>query len=346
MEGTLLKLLSVSLIACIAAPVAFAADLPTKKAPPAPFVAPPPAFSWTGWYFGATAGLAHSNNNLKAAAVAGTNINALAAGAARAIGDIDADQYSFTGGVEGGYNYQYGNLVLGAEADVEYIGGRRTQDTGNLNYGGVTIREINTVGSDWLATVRARLGYAVVDRMLVYATGGVAFADMTFNRQLNWSFVDGCAIVGGLNPVITAARRRAWVGPWAQAPNMRSTATGRSRENFSSRISASCRSRRITPARRSLRLRLCRPSIIGTTTSWKFSGLASTTDSRRLSSEARHPGSRGKRVDRNRASVFRSCAIGSDEDGRRHGVLPLWLARRRRCAHGLSRRRVVDRSRR
>ena len=194
----MLKLLSVSLIACIAAPVAFAADLPTKKAPPAPFVAPPPAFSWTGWYFGATAGLAHSNNNLKAAAVAGTNINALAAGAARAIGDIDADQYSFTGGVEGGYNYQYGNLVLGAEADVEYIGGRRTQDTGNLNYGGVTIREINTVGSDWLATVRARLGYAVVDRMLVYATGGVAFADMTFNRQLNWSFVDGCAIVGGL----------------------------------------------------------------------------------------------------------------------------------------------------
>ncbi len=195
----MLKLLSLSVIACVAASAAFAADLPTKKAPPPPFVVPPPAFSWTGWYFGATAGLARSNNNLKAQAAPGTDINATAAGAAQAIGDIDADQYGFNGGVEAGYNYQYGNFVFGGEADAEYIGGRRTQDTGNLDYAGVAIREINTVGSDWLATVRARLGFTPTERVLLYATGGVAFADMTFDRQLNWSFADGCAIVGGLD---------------------------------------------------------------------------------------------------------------------------------------------------
>src|SRR5450631_2823919 len=47
--------------------------------------------------------------------------------------------------------------------------------------------------------IRARLGVAVTDRGLLYVTGGAAFADMQFSRQQNWSFADGCAVVGGLN---------------------------------------------------------------------------------------------------------------------------------------------------
>ncbi len=178
--------------------LSFAADLPTRKPAPAP-IPLPMAFTWTGFYFGGTLGLAHSDQDLTAAIVPGTNINAAAQAAAETLGHISADKYNVTAGLEAGYNQQFGSFVLGAEADIEYIGGRRRQDTGNRLVGAVTIRDVNTAGSDWMGTIRARVGFTPVDRLLIYATGGVAFADMKFNRSQRWSFADGCTVVGGLN---------------------------------------------------------------------------------------------------------------------------------------------------
>jgi outer membrane immunogenic protein len=175
---------------------AIAADLPTRKSPPV--FEPSAAFTWTGFYFGGNVGGAFSSNSFSADPTPGTNINAAAANAATVNGTGKSDRTSFTGGGQAGYNQQFSNLVIGIEGDVEYIGGRRTRDTGNVAIGGVVIRDVDTMGSDWMATVRARLGWAM-DRTLIYATGGAAFADMQFSRSQNWSFADGCAIVGGLN---------------------------------------------------------------------------------------------------------------------------------------------------
>jgi outer membrane immunogenic protein len=64
------------------------------------------------------------------------------------------DDVSFIGGVHLGYNWQRDNTVLGVEADVSFAD------------------EV-----DYLASLRARLGYAAGD-FLIYATAGVAFAGL------------------------------------------------------------------------------------------------------------------------------------------------------------------------
>ncbi len=62
------------------------------------------------------------------------------------------DDTSLIGGIQVGYNWQFGNRVFGIEGDASF--------GDNINY---------------LASLRARLGYAM-DSLLIYATAGVAFA--------------------------------------------------------------------------------------------------------------------------------------------------------------------------
>ena len=96
----------------------------------------------------------------------------IAAATAGAVGTLHPK--GFTGGGQIGYNWQIANVVLGAEADVEYLGG---SDSRFVNLAAVGLpagtTQTETVKSRWLATFRGRLGWAL-DRVLVYATGGLA----------------------------------------------------------------------------------------------------------------------------------------------------------------------------
>ena len=87
----------------------FAADLrPPVKAP----VAPPAAYvvmNWTGFYLGAQAGYSWGKDD-----VCQYFNGVLAVDGCR---DLGAN--SFVGGVHAGYNLQFGQIVLGVEADVE-----------------------------------------------------------------------------------------------------------------------------------------------------------------------------------------------------------------------------------
>ena len=57
------KLASLSGVALgILSTVAVAADLPSRRAP-APYIAPPPVFTWTGFYIGLNAGAGFRVNN-------------------------------------------------------------------------------------------------------------------------------------------------------------------------------------------------------------------------------------------------------------------------------------------
>jgi outer membrane immunogenic protein len=61
-----------------------------------------PAITWAGFYLGANAGAAFSNNNV----------------------EISGDDTSFIGGIHVGYNWQRAsNLVLGIEGDVDFADG-------------------------------------------------------------------------------------------------------------------------------------------------------------------------------------------------------------------------------
>jgi outer membrane immunogenic protein len=89
----------------------------------------------------------------------------------------DLDLSGTVGGAHVGYNLQKGKLVFGVEADFNWTG---LQDKQTFVDG----ENFITGSIDWLATVRGRLGFAT-DRTLIYATGGVAFADAEYTSGEN-----------------------------------------------------------------------------------------------------------------------------------------------------------------
>jgi outer membrane immunogenic protein len=136
---------------------AHAADLPVRSAPPAPIVAAAPVFTWTGFYVGVNAGYGWNTND-DDVVIPG-------------VGTFEADdEGGFVGGGQVGYNYQIGSFVLGLETDIQYadIGG-------DTDFGGI----LDDDDSDsWFGTVRARAGVAF-DRALIYATGGLAYGEVS-----------------------------------------------------------------------------------------------------------------------------------------------------------------------
>lgn len=152
------KLLLSTAFAALAT-ASIAADLPNRKAPE-PFIAPAPIFSWTGFYVGAVGGYGWTRithcDGVGPACVA------------------DRPQHSvngFTIGGTVGFNYQMGNVVLGAEGDYSWAGLKGSApSTGAFTCGGgICSTEIEGIG-----TLRARLGYSM-GRFLPYITGGAAF---------------------------------------------------------------------------------------------------------------------------------------------------------------------------
>ena len=97
------------------------------------------------------------------AAIAGVN----------ASGSSGLDLSGFTGGGQIGYNFQPSNWVWGIEADIQSLdlsdshGGKFRYTTNNAPY-----NLSNSNSTDWLFTLRGRVGYAF-DRSLVYFTGGL-----------------------------------------------------------------------------------------------------------------------------------------------------------------------------
>ena len=86
-------------------------------------------------------------------------------------------KFDVNGGLAGGtagYNYQIGQLVLGVEGDFDWQGLKGS--TTNVGCFGAAGPSCNTQ-SDYLGTVRGRVGYAF-DRIMVYATGGGAVTDI------------------------------------------------------------------------------------------------------------------------------------------------------------------------
>jgi len=136
---------------------AFAADLPSRKAPPV-YAPPPPIFTWTGVYIGGQIGYAWGRNNTVLPLTAATTVVAR------------SNPEGVVGGAHVGYNYQVQQFVFGLEGDVE--GTSFSKSVLAVPPGTTIGTRIPVQGS-----VRGRIGYAF-DRTLFYATGGVAFASI------------------------------------------------------------------------------------------------------------------------------------------------------------------------
>jgi outer membrane immunogenic protein len=133
-------------------------------------------FTWTGFYYGVYAGAAW--NDSSDIRFTGTDTGSLGLGSEIANGTIPSRAKldwgtSFTGGVQAGYNWQLSKLVLGVEADLQWLNGYANFSTVSTNpVTASAYREMNM-----LATLRARMGVAVWERSLLYVTGGLAVGD-------------------------------------------------------------------------------------------------------------------------------------------------------------------------
>jgi outer membrane immunogenic protein len=163
-----------SALALAAAAPAFAADLPPPGGPPprAPvaYIPAAPVFTWTGFYVGLNAGYAFGQSNWTSPM--GSS------------GWFDVNG-PLAGGTIGG-NYQIGQIVVGAEGDLDWQNVKGTLVGGNCTLPGAVAASCRSA-STWVGTFRARIGFAM-DRVLLYATGGGAVADIKASlNALPWA---------------------------------------------------------------------------------------------------------------------------------------------------------------
>lgn len=175
--------------------IASAADLPVK----APRYIPPSVYNWTGFYIGGNAGYGWGNAN--DAMVLGGGWLADGTGdnvPLTALGNGQLEPKGFTGGIQAGFNYQTGQWVLGIETDANYFGVKEDFSSGAFTNptSGNSYALTSSFESNWLITVRPRIGYAF-DRFLVYVTGGLAVAHQKFSQnitQLNLAFTEAGSV--------------------------------------------------------------------------------------------------------------------------------------------------------
>jgi outer membrane immunogenic protein len=153
---------------------ALAADLPPPAAPPpqapAAYIPAAPVFTWTGFYVGLNTGYAFGQSNWTSPM--------------GSTGYFDVD--GALAGVTLGGNYQIGQIVVGAEGDIDWQNVRGALVGGNCTLPGGVAASCASA-SNWVGTFRARLGFAF-DRVLLYATGGGAVANIKASlNALPWA---------------------------------------------------------------------------------------------------------------------------------------------------------------
>jgi outer membrane immunogenic protein len=155
-----------AIILAIAAGTARAADLPRV---PYAAVPPYPTYNWIGPYIGVNLGYQWGSAN-------GSN----------------AHPSGIMGGVQGGYNWQIGQLVLGGETDLQLSDANDRFAAWKFS-------------NPWFGTVRGRVGYAM-NNVMLYATFGLAYGGGSVelggfkdsNTHVGWAGGGGMEV--GLTP--------------------------------------------------------------------------------------------------------------------------------------------------
>lgn len=162
--------ITVCLGAMSAAAPALAADLPQV-----PYAAPLAAYNWTGFYIGGAAGVGSTNYELDASAFGG-------------FAALNIDSFAGDGlhlALLAGYNHQFigSNIVAGIEGDVAF----NDQDVeASLAFGGFNANA--DLDHEFSATIRGRLGYLLLERAMVFVTGGVAYGEFDTSASTNTGF--------------------------------------------------------------------------------------------------------------------------------------------------------------
>lgn len=206
--GTTMKrhLLATTALTLVSVTISSAGLAKTRHPAPPP---PPPApmYNWTGFYVGLNGGGAWgqsnvtTNVNCNVPAGTGYFCDSAGTGAANAAA-LDASgtgkihSSAFTGGVQAGYNYQWDRAVAGIETDVNsfHLSGT-LRGTGvfpvagpgapSALLAGTAYTIADSVSTDWLWTIRGRIGWLAQPNLLTYVTGGAAVTRLSLTTTYN-----------------------------------------------------------------------------------------------------------------------------------------------------------------
>jgi outer membrane immunogenic protein len=206
-------LTSAALFACAAVDTAGAADLPPAAPPPAiaPVVAPLPVWSWRGCYVGVNGGGTRAQNRADLSpgglylTPPGGNPPPNLQGSGDFAADIAALSHSYEmansgweAGGQVGCNAQWGMAVVGVEGDWQWSNTTTAADASfasipnvgpNPGFAIPTHTEHVDVTQRWFATARVRAGFTPWERVLIYGTGGIAWANFQSDTAVAFATV-------------------------------------------------------------------------------------------------------------------------------------------------------------
>lgn len=146
---------------------------------------------WTGFYIGGLVGGAWGQTKARAQVTTGSGAVVLPPADAAILNGLtshDESKGGFTGGLEGGLNYQMGSLVLGVEADWTSLDlkntNHKTAQSPLLIAPPIVYSLDQQIRTDWMVSLRPRVGYAF-GRFLIFATTGLAWTELKYNASLS-----------------------------------------------------------------------------------------------------------------------------------------------------------------
>jgi outer membrane immunogenic protein len=163
-----------------------ATDMPVKALPPVAY-----GVNWTGFYVGGHVGYGWGNKDFSLPDIAGQKFGDCSGShqecfdfSKLASPALSHKLSGLLGGVQAGFNLQSGAFVYGVEGQLSWTGMKEDSlsKLGEFRFVNCwydVSKEIDVKAHtevNWVATLAGRIGYAV-DRVLIYAKGGVAFAD-------------------------------------------------------------------------------------------------------------------------------------------------------------------------
>ena len=144
----------------------------------------PPPVTWRGFYLGGNIGGAWATSTLS------DNLTSVS---------LDRDNTGFIGGVQVGYNFQVGNLVLGIEWDFDWTS---IDTSGRVGVPGIIGPVQASADIEWISTLAGRIGLAL-DRTLVYVKVGggwvrseASLTQLTTGASVSASDTNGVWLVG------------------------------------------------------------------------------------------------------------------------------------------------------
>ena len=188
-------------------PTASSAMAMATKAPMAPGAAP---YSWTGFYVGA-----HLGGGISGSQWSDPTTLQVDQGSHNATGLL--------GGIQGGYNWQMGHLVLGVEGQYSFADLNGDHDNASAASATGAANSVLATGADrfstkinGIATIAGRVGFAsdAIDRTLFFAKGGAAYARGHFGDQEIFAEIScfaPCVTFNGTESLGANANHWGWV---------------------------------------------------------------------------------------------------------------------------------------